>query len=138
MSCHNPSVGLASIIESKIPLLEVDKILQVENLIQIGNFSINQEYVLVDNLEEGIYPFKGQFIFQVCNDKNCLQYIYDRAPTFRVNKDSNSYNIHWEGESPFKANNVDEINFIDEEDEQSLIMSFFVFISVLPNSYLTL
>ena len=117
---------VSQIKESKKAELKKDKILQTKSLVQTGNFKINQEYALEDSLKEGAHSFVGQFVFQICREGLCFPYMNDVAPTFSVNKNGNSYDIHWKGDSPFKVKKVDEINFIDEEDEQSLIMSFFI------------
>ena len=107
--------------ESKLHLIKDDV------PIQRGDFEITQEYLLVDNLEEGIYTFKADFVYQVCADYGlCVPKADQFSKKIKISSLNNQYILDWENKAA-DLNKVEinnECEFLDE-DESSLIGSFF-------------
>ena len=95
--------------------------------IQKGDFKITQEYMLVDDLEDGLYIFKADFVYQVCADYGlCVPKSDQFTKKIKISNLNNKYILDWDNKAADL--NTTEINseceFLDEE-ESSLIGSFF-------------
>lgn len=117
---------ISSLVESKKPQIKMDV------PIQKGSLNIQQEYTLVDGLEDGIYILKGKFIYQVCDESNGIcEPRYDNfSKRLDISSKNGSYSIAWDGKSANveKANANTDCSSLDSnglEEDTSLIVSFF-------------
>ena len=80
--------------------------------IQRGDFEIIQEYVLVDNLEEGIYTFKADFVYQVCADYGlCVPKADQFSKKIKISSLNNQYVLDWEN----KAADLNKVEITENE-----------------------
>ncbi len=102
--------------------------------IQKGSFEIYQEYTLVDNLESGLYNFKGIFDHQVCMDSGiCVPIVDYFSKEVRIVNQNGGYDLKWNNlpvtvglascEQEFSSQENCELT--KSENDSSLIMSFF-------------
>ena len=84
---------ISSLVESKKPQIKMDV------PIQKGSLNIQQEYKLVDGLEDGIYILKGKFSYQVCDESNGIcEPRYDNfSKRLDISSKNGSYSLVWDG-----------------------------------------